>query len=447
MITDSPRSSRSATIDDDNSSLADSPLSTPVSSSDDLPTVAIVARSNTTSTPHHDFTETHRSEDDDDQSHPHIYKEQVSLRRSTDVGKVLASNGIIGPSNSGSSSSASSFTRVSSISHSTGRTRARTRASSILSLCSASVRSASPQRSRRDRIGSGAPPTLIKSMSTTSITSSEKSSMGSFTPVTAKTAAGSLRMMISPSMSPSASWPVLSGEGKGDKARRSIFHVFGDYDDKSEPEDLESEDAEGVSEDEDDGDLDTDNRTGRLPIRMTITIPSVSLTQASFTPPAPINDPNGPLVNPANKSNSKAKVPSSLRQLAHEQHHRRSSTVPPPVTSHNRQLPPIRGVPSSAQRQFVSSPLSPNRNPSSKFRTYFPVSTNPPSPTSPNAPARHDPEFTLPLPPLDPTLAALEKKCKLKTKIKCSNCGVVGWDFARGRNGQAFCSRDCRLAV
>ncbi|KAJ1303539.1 hypothetical protein OPQ81_011723 [Rhizoctonia solani] len=53
---------------------------------------------------------------------------------------------------------------------------------------------------------------------------------------------------------------------------------------------------------------------------------------------------------------------------------------------------------------------------------------------------------SLPLPKMDPVLAALEKSSKLKSKSLCLNCGKRGDNYpCCPRCGEAWCSRECRI--
>ncbi|CAE6489917.1 unnamed protein product [Rhizoctonia solani] len=67
------------------------------------------------------------------------------------------------------------------------------------------------------------------------------------------------------------------------------------------------------------------------------------------------------------------------------------------------------------------------------------VMTSPPTPSGLG-------RSSVPLPKLDPVLAALEKSSKLKSKSLCLNCGKKGDNYpCCPRCGEAWCSRECRI--
>jgi len=115
-------------------------------------------------------------------------------------------------------------------------------------------------------------------------------------------------------------------------------------------------------------------------------------------------------------------------------------------------------APSVLNMAYSHSPTHDSSHPPSK--NVAPAGPVPrwPNPTSQSArtlptpaPASHRRTMSDPcmgaFPPLDPTLAALEKSCRLQAQVRCAACGTVGCDFPKDRQGRAICSRECRMAL
>jgi len=163
------------------------------------------------------------------------------------------------------------------------------------------------------------------------------------------------------------------------------------------------------SEDEDNGD-DTWPRIVNRNRRATVLVPpTVCLTHSSFQAPS--------VLDVEFSSHQSAKVASSSSS---------SSSVPPKNYSRPAALP--------AKFDPASSSASSVRRPQSL------------PPSSQNRAAR-DSSSSAAFPALDPTLAALEKSCRLKSKAACVACSTMGYDFPKDRHGRAICSRECRMVL
>lgn len=198
--------------------------------------------------------------------------------------------------------------------------------------------------------------------------------MGSFTPVPAKTAVGSLRQLKSPEK---RGWSL--------SVKPKIRSRLG------MPERWEIGDDTSSSAGEDSSDGGNSPPSSSRPIARLEAprIPSICMTHSSFKSEASVAPEISYNPTQAMASSSKARSPNYTVKPE------RSATAPVPSSSK---------VPRAAQS--------------------------------------HSGAF----PPLDPTFKALEKSSKLRNKTSCANCGTVGWDFPKNRNGQALCTRECRMA-
>ncbi|KAG8947045.1 hypothetical protein FRC04_011225 [Tulasnella sp. 424] len=232
-----------------------------------------------------------------------------------------------------------------------------------------------------------------KSKTTISLHAEPQSTMGSFTPVSAKTASTSLRRFGVPTTTNGRVW------GARMKSRLGMPTEFWDSDDAG----VESDSAAPSPS------KPIVRRHARS--ATTSDVPAISMTHASFIPESMLD------VRPKAPPHSRATAPT------------RSQTQPQPQT---RVSPPRSRTPSKASPPIpsIASVLAPQR-------AQVPPRRSQTDPIS--GPTRG-------LPKLDPTLAALEKGCRLKAKVSCAHCGKVGWDFPKNRQGDALCTRECRVA-
>lgn len=235
-----------------------------------------------------------------------------------------------------------------------------------------------------------------KSKTTISLHAEPQSTMGSFTPVSAKTASTSLRRLNVPTTSSSN---TTTGRmwGARMKSRLGMPTEFWDSDDGVKSDSAAPSPSKPIV-----------RRHARS--ATTVDVPAISMTHASFIPESMLN------VLPRAPPHSRATAPT------------RSQTQPQPQA---RVSPPRSRTPSKASAPIpsIASVLAP--------RAQVPPRRSQTDPIS--GPTRG-------LPKLDPTLAALEKGCRLKAKVSCAQCGKVGWDFPKNRQGDALCTRECRVA-
>lgn len=262
----------------------------------------------------------------------------------------------------------------------------------------ASIHSSSSARSTASSIFErmcGSP----KKAAITTLHTEQKSTMGMFTPVSAKTASGSLRNLTFVRRGTSGRPRTLSNLSRTDGARQP-------YAESSESED-ESRRAKGS--------------TRRAIARTTNALnpPTVCLTHSSFQAPSVLDSEYSPA--PSDPP-SPAPGPSTLPHT-------------PKTTKRHPGLPPS-WMNKNSSPGSSSSDNHPARHPS-----LHPHPTTRPSASG--APKSSPSGF----PALDPTLAALEKSCRLKGKVQCVACGTTGFDFPRDRHGRALCSRECRMLL
>ncbi|KAG8850742.1 hypothetical protein FRB96_009609 [Tulasnella sp. 330] len=234
---------------------------------------------------------------------------------------------------------------------------------------------------------------------TTELFSDHKSSMGVFTPVSAKTAAGSLRHLT---------------VGR----QRTLSSLAFQYPLSSESEEVEDAQSSTVPR----------HRHQRLPTHRTRTRnslappPTVCLTASSFQAPSPLD--------------SEHSHPTDL--------HLADPSPFSPSTS------ATTATPKTFSRQHPAIPSSwLNNNATPKINSASSSSPSPPNQrlitSNTNNLRPHKKSNSMPA--LDPTLAALEKSCRLKSKVECVACGTTGYDFPKDRSGRAICSRECRMAL
>ncbi|KAG8905634.1 hypothetical protein FRB99_008537 [Tulasnella sp. 403] len=241
-----------------------------------------------------------------------------------------------------------------------------------------------------------------KSGSTTSLFAEARSTMGAFTPVSAKTAAGSLRRF------------GLEKKGWSLPRIRTRAALPQNWD---SPADDTAPDA--VTSPENSASPSTSAQPVSQPTRSpsSVSVPSICLTHSSFLPESVL------------KANA---VPTATVSI--------SERVPPPTPK--RSSPPRQAtIPKSASK---SSRSPPSRSPPTRHNS------TPVAPRKPQAVTRNQRSISLntgAFPPLDPTLAALEKSCRLRSQVTCAACGKTGWDFPKNKYGQALCSRECRIVL
>ncbi|KAG9034475.1 hypothetical protein FRB95_013151 [Tulasnella sp. JGI-2019a] len=228
-----------------------------------------------------------------------------------------------------------------------------------------------------------------------------KPSMGVFTPVSAKTASGSLRHLT--------------------VGRRGILSTLTFQYPLSSEEEEEGEDGAVSSLPR--------HRYQRLAARhhhgSLAPPPTVCLTSSSFQSPSPLDSEYPHPAESSASSQSQSQSP-------------RSSTTATPKTPTSSRHPSIPAP--WLNNSIIKSPSSSSSSPPNRRLT---------TPTTLSR-GTHKKSGSVPIsamPALDPTLAALEKGCRLRSKVECVACGAVGWDFPKDRNGRAICSRECRMAL
>ncbi|KAG8913931.1 hypothetical protein FRC00_001274 [Tulasnella sp. 408] len=237
-----------------------------------------------------------------------------------------------------------------------------------------------------------------KSKTTVSLHAEPQSTMGSFTPVSAKTASTSLRRFGIPAINGGSMWRARTRSRLG-----------------MPPEFWESSDDAGV---ESDSAAPSPSKpiVRRHARSATIEVPSISMTHASFRPDSMLDVAVPPTASPTSSSPRAPRPP-----------------VPSPVTPAAQSRP-------QARVRMSSKPSAPIPSISSVLAARPTTQLPQRAATDPiSGPTRG-------LPKMDPTLAALEKGCRLKAKVSCAQCAKVGWDFPKNRQGQALCSRECRMA-
>ncbi|KIO33492.1 hypothetical protein M407DRAFT_241071 [Tulasnella calospora MUT 4182] len=240
-----------------------------------------------------------------------------------------------------------------------------------------------------------------KSKTTISLHAEPQSTMGSFTPVSAKTASTSLRRFGVPSIPTGGSmWRART------KSRLGM------------PPDLWESSSDDAGIESDSAAPSPSKPIVRRHVRSaTVEVPSISMTHASFRPDSMLD-----VASPTSSSSPVAPRP----------------PVPSPITPAQSRIQSQARVAPSRSRTS-SKPSAPIPSISSVLGS---------RPRAPPQRASTDPISgpTRGLPKLDPTLAALEKGCRLKAKVSCAHCGKVGWDFPKNRQGDALCTRECRMA-
>jgi len=231
-----------------------------------------------------------------------------------------------------------------------------------------------------------------KKVPITTLHSERKSSMGVFTPVSARTASTALRN--------AAGMPRGSmGRQRALSALAQAAPIFVEADDSELEDGCEGWHGEIVRR---------PRAAGRASLSGLVP-PTVCLTHSSFQAPSildlvlsrsPVDDPSSPFTPPKN-----------VAPQFHMSHRPPAPSASPSAVGARR----AQSLPPAASEKLQDPPRL--EEPSSGF------------------------------PPLDPMLAALEKSCRLKTEVVCAACGTIGYDFSKDRQGRAICSRECRIML
>jgi len=229
----------------------------------------------------------------------------------------------------------------------------------------------------------------------TTVQDDKKSSMGLFTPVSAKTAAGSLRRNLN-TYSGGRRPRTMSGLARSE--RRDVC-TSSESDDTPVSHQVRPTARRATTQD--------------VPSSSKLIVPIVCMTHSSFQAPS-VLDSEYPVSAP--------EIPSPFKAFA-------AKTIAASTPRH-------AAIPSTWLNASSSSSASAV---AAKRRSSLP----PAPPSSRAAKSIQKAAF----PALDPTLAALEKSCRLKSKVQCVACGATGWDFPKDRLGRALCSRECRISL